>query len=121
MARKSKATKAVEKIIKVVKQPGYFLVLIKKDDKNIFYNTRLSKDKYLELWFKGLKENIEKHLDWSVEDFVSKYNNIWSNFTVLSDYVDSYGHKWRQTPLSDNYKKEYVEKMINDLSSIKTT
>ena len=70
MGRRSNAAKAVSKIIKVQKQPGFFRVVIKNGDKVIFSKSRLSKDEYLTLYLKNIESNITNHPEYTIEDII---------------------------------------------------
>ena len=84
MGRRSNAAKAVSKIIKVQKQPGFFRVVIKNGDKVIFSKSRLSKDEYLTLYLKNIESNITNHPEYTIEDIIEGYKNLWSKFTIIS-------------------------------------
>ena len=43
MGRRSKSEKAIEKIIKIKREPGFFTVVIKKGDTIVFNTKRISK------------------------------------------------------------------------------
>lgn len=86
---------------------GFFKIYISKGDK-VIANGKINKSDFLKFWFKNLSSNITNHPEWSAEDFNSAYNTLWSNYTVLSDYVDSYGHIWKDTNLSESAKLQYL-------------
>jgi hypothetical protein len=109
MIRKNLVAKAMKR------QPGYFVVLVKDLKDNIkFYKTKVSKDSYLKLYFRQLEENKSKHPEWSIEDLYNCYKTMWSTkFKLSSDYIDSYGKKWNNTPLSKKTCIEYLNNEIN--------
>lgn len=115
MGRRSNAAKAVTKIIKIQKQPGFFTVTIKKDDKVVFHKARIFKDEYLNLYLKNLESNITKHPEFTVEDIIKGYNNLWSKFTIISSYTDSYGYKWKNTPLPPKWINNRVNTIFNKI------
>lgn len=86
---------------------GFFRIYITKGDKVVF-SGKTDKQNFLKLWFKNLETNITNHPDWSAEEINSAYDMLWNNFTVLSDYVDSYGHIWKDTNLSKSAKLQYL-------------
>ena len=115
MGRRSNEAKAVTKIIKIQRQPGFFTVTIKKDDKVIFHKSKLSKDEYLSLYLKNIESNITNHPEFTVEDIIEGYNKLWSKFTIISSYTDSYGHKWKNTPLSSKCIYNKVNTIFNKI------
>ena len=109
MARtKKKETKVKITYPKVKREPGYFQVLIKKDDKVIKTYKKLSKLEFLRLYFNSIDSNIEKHPEYKAEDFIKSYTLIWNNYQIFSDYIDSYGHRWHNSGLSDKAKIEFI-------------
>lgn len=115
MAKKKQPVIPIKRIIE--KTPGYFQVLIKDTSGNIkFYNKKLLKKDYLKLYFKNIDDNLKNHPDWTKEEIISKYKNIWSSFQILSDYVDSYGHKWKNTHLSDKACLEFITNKLNEIN-----
>ena len=117
MGRRSNAAKAVSKIIKVQKQPGFFRVVIKNGDKVIFSKSRLSKDEYLTLYLKNIESNITNHPEYTIEDIIEGYKNLWSKFTIISIYTDSYGYKWKNTPLPPKWIYDRVNIIFNKIKN----
>ena len=117
MGRRSNAAKAVSKIIKVQKQPGFFRVVIKNGDKVIFSKSRLSKDEYLTLYLKNIESNIINHPEYTIEDIIEGYKNLWSKFTIISIYTDSYGYKWKNTPLPPKWIYDRVSIIYNKIKN----
>lgn len=115
MGRRSNAAKAVSKIIKIQKQPGFFGVLIKNGDKIIFSKSRVSKDEYLTLYLRNIESNITKHPEYTIEDIIEGYKNLWSKFTIISNYTDSYGYKWKNTPLPPKWIYNRVNIIFNKI------
>ena len=117
MARtKKKETKVKITYPKVKREPGYFQVLIKKNDKVIKTYKKLSKLEFLRLYFNSIDSNIEKHPEYKAEDFIKSYTLIWNNYQIISDYIDSYGHRWHNSGLSDKAKIEFIKNKLNETS-----
>lgn len=117
MARtKKKETKVKITYPKVKREPGYFQVLIKKDDKVIKTYKKLYKLEFLRLYFNSIDSNIEKHPEYKAEDFIKSYTLIWNNYQIFSDYIDSYGHRWHNSGLSDKAKIEFINNKLNETS-----
>lgn len=116
MGRKSKAEKAITKLSKVVKQSGYFSVIItSKDNKIIFSNKKITKIELTEIYLRNLKQNIKKHPEYNAEDILSAYKQLWSKYNINSKYTDSYGHIWTKNSfLSDNWLLKYISNILND-------
>ncbi len=95
------------------REPGFFKLTIKKGDTIIFNNNKLDKLSFYKIYFKDLETNIKNHQDWKAEDFLNAYKNLWSKFTILSRYVDSYGHLWNNTMPPDKWLIQYLNESIN--------
>ena len=80
----------------------------------IFY--KLSKLEFLRLYFNSIDSNIEKHPEYKAEDFIKSYTLIWNNYQIFSDYIDSYGHRWHNSGLSDKAKIEFINNKLNETS-----
>lgn len=117
MGRRSNAAKAITKIIKIKKQPGFFSVAIKNGDKVIFSKSHLSKDEYLNLYLKNIESNITKHPEYTIDDIIEGYKNLWSKFTIISNYTDSYGYKWKNTPLPPKWIYNRVNIIFNKIKN----
>lgn len=115
MGRLSKEAKAISKMAKMIKQPGYFTVVIQKDDKVIFSKRKLTKDEYLSLYLKNIEANITNHPEYTIDDIIKGYKNLWGKYIIKSVYTDSYGHKWNNTPLSDKSIFNRVSIIYNKL------
>lgn len=117
MARtKKKETKIKVSYPKIKREPGYFQVLVKKDGKIVKTFKKLSKQEFLKFYFNNIDTNVEKHPEFKAEDFIKSYTLIWSKFELLSDYIDSYGHRWHNSGLSDKTKIEFINNKINEIN-----
>ena len=112
--RISKAEKAVTAISKTVKQPGYFTVVIKLDDKVIFSNRHISKIELTKVYLRNLAENIAKHPEFTAKEILDAYKSLWSKYKIISSYTDSYGHTWlRNSFLGDRWLITYINNILN--------
>lgn len=121
MGRISKSEKAVKNIVqqKIIKQPGYFSVVIKKDDTVIFSNRKISKVDLTKVYFKNLENNIKNHPEYTAKDIVNIYKKLWSKYKIHSVYTDSYGHKWTKNSfLADSWLVSYVTDKLNEFNKL---
>lgn len=113
MGRKSKAEKAIVKLSKVVKQPGFFTVVIKLSDKIVFANKNISKIELTKVYLRNLQQNIAKHPEFTAEDILKAYKQLWSKYTIISRYTDSYGHVWTVNSfLADSWLLKYINNVL---------
>ena len=118
MGRTSNAAKAVTKIINIHKRPGFFIVTIKNSDgKVIFHKCKVSNEEYLDLYLKNLENNITNHPEFTIEDIINGYIKLWSKFIIISNYIDSYGHRWNNTPLPSKWIKNKVNMVYNTIKN----
>lgn|SRR5574344_377135 len=94
-----------------MKDSYYKIIITDSNDKVTFSNSKLSKDKFMELYFQNITTNLEKHKDWSLEDFVQQYKNLWSKYKFQCDYIDTYGHVWSNYYPSDKRLIDYLKKI----------
>lgn len=116
MGRRSKSEKAIEKIIKIKKQPGFFTVVIKKGDIVVYNIKQISKIDLTKVYLKNLESNIEKHPEYTSKDILSAYKQLWSKYTISSIYTDSYGHKWTKGSfLADSWLLKYIDNVLETI------
>ena len=113
MGRRSKSEKAIEKIIKIKREPGFFTVVIKKGDTIVFSTKRISKIDLTKVYLKNLGENISKHPEFTSKDILNAYKQLWSKYTISSTYTDSYGHRWTKGSfLSDSWLLKFTDNVL---------
>ena len=108
--------KRTKEIPVIKREPGYFSLLIIKDGTRIFEKHKLNKEDFYKIYFRNLKENIEKHPDYTVDKLLESYKTLWSKFEIHSKYIDSYGHLWDNTMPSDNMMKNYLNKIKYEIT-----
>lgn len=116
MGRRSKSEKAIEKIIKIKREPGFFTVVIKKGDTIIFSTKHISKIDLTKVYLKNLEANITKHPEYTSKDILNAYKQLWSKYTILSTYTDSYGHRWTKGSfLADSWLLKYIDNVLESI------
>ena len=48
---------------------------------------------------------------------IEGYKNLWSKFTIISIYIDSYGYKWKNTPLPPKWIYDRVSIIYNKIKN----
>lgn len=92
--------------------PGIFKIKISKEDKVIFNKTNMSKQDVLALYFKNLDENIKNHPEYNdAGQLCELYDKLWSNYNIISIYIDSWGHKFNCF-LSNEAKYNYINSKL---------
>lgn len=69
---------------------------------------------YLDKYFTGLVQNIQKHPEMTAQDYIESYKKLWEKHGELrSFYTDSWGHKWVCFPNDDKLLK-YLHQYIKE-------
>lgn len=98
--------KSVEKIIR---EPGAYQVLVKRDGKVIYNKQKLTKEQFCKLYFSDLDACLLMHPDWNPKQFLQFYQTRWNKLELISSYTDSYGHIWQNTKPSNKVMLNYIE------------
>lgn len=104
--------KSVSAVVKLVKTPGVFNVTAEKDGTLVLKRTGLNKENALLLYFNNIEDNI-KNTTYTAEEIYEKYKEKWNKIKFKSEYIDTYGHKWKNTFVSDKKILEYLNNLIN--------
>ena len=73
--------------------------------------TKLTLEDFLPRYFTNLENNLKK--DTNLEELLAKYEQLWNTKGEVN-YVDSWGHRWKQGPSRSKllaYLDEYSQKI----------
>ena len=93
---------------------GFFNIKVIKDGKVIFNKFNLKELDVLVFYFKDIENNI-KNTVYSSEELYDKYKNKWDKLKLISTYIDSWGHTWKNCFLSKKVMLNYLEELISKL------